>query len=212
MKKPNTFIVAAAVTAAVIAAFWLLLVAPGLTGNQINMTRGVTALSASHYHLHMIILWICVVIGVIVFSAMFVSIVLHRKSRGHEPARFTHSTKAEITWTVIPVLILVAMAVPATRALITRGPAGSAVRSNIARDGTGIKVTSRAAGMRATDHPAGPCGPFGRVADRYPSRRAPDGEASRVRARDSEVSCGPFRSDRTEEEAWPDRHSCASRC
>jgi cytochrome c oxidase subunit 2 len=118
MKKPNTIIVAAAVTAAVIAAFWLLLVAPGLTGNPINMTRGVTALSASHYHLHMIILWICVVIGVIVFSAMFVSIVLHRKSRGHEPARFTHSTKAEITWTVIPVLILVAMAVPATRALI----------------------------------------------------------------------------------------------
>jgi cytochrome c oxidase subunit 2 len=118
MKKPNTIIVAAAVTAAVIAAFWLLLVAPGLTGNPINMTRGVTALSASHYHLHMIILWICVVIGVIVFSAMFVSIVLHRKSRGHEPARFTHSTRAEITWTVIPVLILVAMAVPATRALI----------------------------------------------------------------------------------------------
>jgi len=118
MKKPNTFIVAAAVTAAVIAAFWLLLIAPGLTGNQINMTRGVTALSANHYQLHMIILWICVVIGVIVFSAMFVSIVLHRKSRGHEPARFTHSTKAEITWTVIPVLILVAMAVPATRALI----------------------------------------------------------------------------------------------
>ncbi|MDX1379623.1 MAG: cytochrome c oxidase subunit II, partial [Xanthomonadales bacterium] len=118
MKKPNTFIVAAAVTAAVIAAFWLLLIAPGLTGNEINMTRGVTALSANHYHLHMIILWICVVIGVIVFSAMFVSIVLHRKSRGHEPARFTHSAKAEITWTVIPVLILVAMAVPATRALI----------------------------------------------------------------------------------------------
>jgi cytochrome c oxidase subunit 2 len=49
---------------------------------------------------------------------MFVSIVLHRKSRGHEPARFTHSARAEITWTVIPVLILVAMAIPATRALI----------------------------------------------------------------------------------------------
>ena len=118
MKKPNTFIVAAAVTAAVLAAFWLLLVAPGLTGNEINMTRGVTPQSATHYQLHMIILWICVVIGVIVFSAMFVSIVLHRKSRGHEAARFTHSTKAEITWTVIPVLILVVMAVPATRALI----------------------------------------------------------------------------------------------
>jgi cytochrome c oxidase subunit 2 len=119
MKKQNTFIVAAAVTAAVIAAFWLLLAAPGYTGNAINMTRGVTPQSVTHYQLHMVILWICVIIGVIVFSAMFISIVLHRKSRGHEPAQFTHSTKAEITWTVIPVVILVAMAVPATRALVT---------------------------------------------------------------------------------------------
>jgi cytochrome c oxidase subunit 2 len=118
MKKQNTFIVGAAVTAAVMAAFWLLLAAPGYTGNAINMTRGVTPQSLTHYHLHMTILWICVVIGVIVFSAMFISIVLHRKSRGHEAATFTHSTKAEIAWTVIPVLILVVMAVPATRALV----------------------------------------------------------------------------------------------
>jgi cytochrome c oxidase subunit 2 len=118
MKKQNTFIVAAAVTAAVSAAFWLLLVAPALTGNEINMTRGVTAQSVLGYELHMIILWICVVIGIIVFSAMFVSIVLHRKSKGHEPAQFTHSTKAEIVWTIIPVLILVVMAVPATTALV----------------------------------------------------------------------------------------------
>jgi len=118
MKKQNTFIVAVAVTAAVIAAFWLLLAAPGYTGNEINMTRGVTPQSINHYQLHMTILWICVVIGVIVFSAMFVSIVLHRKSRGHEAASFTHSTKAEIAWTVVPVLILVVMAVPATRALV----------------------------------------------------------------------------------------------
>jgi type II secretory pathway component PulF len=90
MKKPNTFIVAAAVIAAVIAAFWLLLAAPGYTGNAINMTRGVTPQSVTHYQLHMVILWICVVIGVIVFSAMFISIVLHRKSRGHEAASFTH--------------------------------------------------------------------------------------------------------------------------
>jgi cytochrome c oxidase subunit 2 len=118
MKKQNTFIVSAAVTAAVIAAFWLLLAAPGLTGNEINMTRGVTAQSMMSYELHMIILWICVVIGVIVFSAMFVSIVLHRKSKGYEAAKFTHSTKAEIIWTIIPVVILVAMAVPATTALV----------------------------------------------------------------------------------------------
>jgi cytochrome c oxidase subunit 2 len=119
MKKQNTFIVVAAVTAAVIAATWLLLAAPALTGNQINMTRGVTSQSVIHYNLHMTILWICIVIGVIVFSAMFVSIVLHRKSRGHEAAQFTHSTKAEVIWTVIPVLILIVMAVPATRALVT---------------------------------------------------------------------------------------------
>ena len=118
MKKQNTFIVVAAVAAAVIAATWLLLAAPGLTGNQINMTRGVTSQSVINYNLHMTILWICIVIGVIVFTAMFVSIVLHRKSRGHEAAQFTHSTKAEVVWTVIPVLILVVMAVPATKALI----------------------------------------------------------------------------------------------
>jgi len=82
------------------------------------MTRGVTPQSLTHYQLHMTILWICVVIGVVVFSAMFFSIVLHRKSRGHEPASFTHSTKAEIAWTIVPVLILVVMAVPATRALV----------------------------------------------------------------------------------------------
>ncbi len=118
MKKQNTFIVVAAVTAAVIAAFWLLLAAPAYTGNEINMPRGVTAQSMLSYQLHMIILWVCVIIGVIVFSAMFVSIVLHRKSKGHEAAQFTHSTRAEIVWTIIPVLILVAMAVPATTALV----------------------------------------------------------------------------------------------
>ena len=118
MKKQNTFIVAAAVTAAVVAAFWLLLAAPGYTGNEINMPRGVTSQSMLSYQLHMVILWVCVVIGVIVFSAMFISIVLHRKSKGHEAAQFTHSMKAEIIWTVIPILILVAMAVPATTALV----------------------------------------------------------------------------------------------
>ena len=118
MKKQNTFIVAVAVTAAVIAAFWLLLAAPGYTGNGINMPQGVTTQSALAYNLHMIILWICVVIGIIVFSAMFVSIVLHRKSKGHEAAQFTHSTKAEVLWTIVPVVILVVMAVPATTALV----------------------------------------------------------------------------------------------
>ncbi len=118
MKKQNTFIVAAAVTAAVIAAFWLLLAAPSYTGNAINMTQGVTTQSAINYQLHMTVLWVCVVIGVIVFSAMFSSIVLHRKSRDHEAAQFSHSTGAEIIWTIIPILILVVIAIPATKALV----------------------------------------------------------------------------------------------
>jgi cytochrome c oxidase subunit 2 len=118
MKKENTVIVALAVLAALIAAAWLLLVAPGLSGNEINMPRGVTPQSADHYDLHMTVLWICVVIGIGVFTVMFTSIVLHRKSRGYEAAKFSHSTKAEIIWTVIPVLILVMMAVPATTALV----------------------------------------------------------------------------------------------
>ena len=118
MKKENTIIVALAVLAAIIAATWLILVAPSLTGNEVNMTRGVTQQSADHFDLHMIVLWICVVIGIGVFTVMFTSIVLHRKSRGHKAAKFSHSTKAEIIWTIIPVLILVVMAVPATTALV----------------------------------------------------------------------------------------------
>lgn len=118
MKKENTIIVALAVLAAIIAATWLILVAPSFTGNEVNMTQGVTQQSGDHFDLHMIVLWICVVIGIGVFTVMFTSIVLHRKSRGHEPAKFNHSTKAEIIWTIIPVLILVGMAIPATKALV----------------------------------------------------------------------------------------------
>lgn len=118
MKKENTVIVALAVLAAIIAAAWLILVAPALSGNEINMTQGVTQQSADHFDLHMIVLWICVVIGIGVFTVMFTSIVLHRKSRGVEAAKFSHSTKAEIIWTIIPVLILIAIAIPATTALV----------------------------------------------------------------------------------------------
>ncbi|HEY5775907.1 MAG TPA: cytochrome c oxidase subunit II [Xanthomonadales bacterium] len=118
MKKENTIIVALAVLAAIIAATWLILVAPAFTGNNVNMTQGVTQQSADHFDLHMIVLWVCVVIGIGVFTVMFTSIVLHRKSKGYKAAKFSHSTKAEIVWTIIPVLILVAMAVPATTALV----------------------------------------------------------------------------------------------
>ena len=66
----------------------------------------------------MLIFWICVVIGIVVFGVMFYSIYAHRKSRGVTPATFHESTKVEIAWTVVPFLILLFMAVPATSTLI----------------------------------------------------------------------------------------------
>lgn len=79
-----------------------------------NMPRGVTPISEKVHDLHMLILYVCVVIGILVFGVMFYSLVKHRKSVGHVPAKFHESTKVEITWTVIPLLILIAMAIPAT--------------------------------------------------------------------------------------------------
>ncbi|MDH3415498.1 MAG: cytochrome c oxidase subunit II [Gammaproteobacteria bacterium] len=85
---------------------------------ELNMPRGVTDLSAETYDLHMLVFWICVVIGIIVFGAMIWSLMMHRKSKGVEPATFSHSTVAEIIWTVIPVVILLAMSIPSAETMI----------------------------------------------------------------------------------------------
>ncbi|MBB3344842.1 cytochrome c oxidase subunit 2 [Luteimonas sp. RC10] len=85
---------------------------------QLNMGRGVTASSQHAYDAHMLALWICVGIGVLVFGAMAVAMFRFRKSRGAVAAQFTHNTTAEIIWTVVPIVLLVIMAVPATRKLI----------------------------------------------------------------------------------------------
>jgi cytochrome c oxidase subunit 2 len=92
--------------------------APLAFADEFNMRPGVTEISRSIYDLHMFMFIICVLIGVVVFGAMFVSILLHRKSRGAEPARFHENTTLEVVWTVIPFLILMGMAVPATRTLV----------------------------------------------------------------------------------------------
>ena len=85
---------------------------------DLNMTQGVTDISQEVFGLHMLILWICVVIGVIVFGAMFWSILMHRKSKGVKPATFHESTSLEFLWTIVPFVILIGMAVPATKTLI----------------------------------------------------------------------------------------------
>jgi len=84
----------------------------------VNMPAGVTAISKEVYGLHMLIFGICCVIALVVFGAMFYSLIKHRRSLGVKPANFSHSTKAEIIWTIIPILILVGMAVPAADTLV----------------------------------------------------------------------------------------------
>jgi cytochrome c oxidase subunit 2 len=86
--------------------------------SSVNMPRGVTEISAAIYDLHMLIFWICVIIGIVVFGAIFWSLIHHRKSLGVQPAKFHESTRLEIAWTLVPTLILVAMAWPATKVLI----------------------------------------------------------------------------------------------
>lgn len=83
-----------------------------------NMTEGVTPVSREIHSLHMEMFWWCVAIGVLVFGVMFFSMIFHRKSRGVTPARFHENTLLEVMWTAIPVVILVLMALPATRTLI----------------------------------------------------------------------------------------------
>ena len=89
-----------------------------ITMDDVNMTQSVTEVGQSIYGLHMLIFWICVVIGIAVFGVMFYSIYYHRKSRGVVPAQFHESTKVEIAWTVVPFVILIGMAFPATSTLL----------------------------------------------------------------------------------------------
>ena len=90
---------------------------PAMAQWGVNMTQGITGISRETYGLHMLIFWICVVIGVVVYGVLFYSLIAYRKSKGAIPASFHHSTKVEIVWTVIPFIILIAMAIPSTRVL-----------------------------------------------------------------------------------------------
>jgi len=86
--------------------------------SKYNMTQGVTEISREIYNLHMIVIWICVGIGVVVFSVMFYAIFKHRKSKGAVAADFHEHPVLEMVWAVVPFIILVLMAVPATKVLL----------------------------------------------------------------------------------------------
>jgi cytochrome c oxidase subunit 2 len=96
----------------------LLGVGEALADYKLNLTEGVTELSRDIHDLHMLIFWICVVIGVLVYSLLVYSLIHHRKWKGVVPATFHENTKLEILWTVIPFLILLGMAIPATKVMI----------------------------------------------------------------------------------------------
>jgi cytochrome c oxidase subunit 2 len=84
----------------------------------LNLMEGVTETSRQVYGLHMYMLWVCVAIAVVVFGAMFYSILNHRKSRGAVAANFHENTTVEVVWTIIPFLILVSIAWPATKVML----------------------------------------------------------------------------------------------
>ncbi|WP_415926671.1 cytochrome c oxidase subunit II [Denitratimonas tolerans] len=84
---------------------------------QLNMGPGVTEVSREVYWLHNLILWICTIIGLLVFGAMGYAMFAFRKSKGAVPATFSHNAKAEVIWTAIPVVILVLICWPSTKTL-----------------------------------------------------------------------------------------------
>jgi cytochrome c oxidase subunit II len=114
MKKfPRVLIAMPAVAA-------LLLAAPAAQAAwTLNMTPGISEMSREIYSLHMLMFWWCVGIAIVVFGFMIYSMVHFRKSKGAvADQHFLHSNKIEIIWTLVPVLILISMAVPAARVLV----------------------------------------------------------------------------------------------
>ena len=85
---------------------------------QLNMPQGVTEVSQVAYDIHMIMMWICTAIGVLVFGFMFYVMYAHRKSRGAVAENFHENTLVELLWTIVPAIILIVMAIPATTALL----------------------------------------------------------------------------------------------
>jgi cytochrome c oxidase subunit II len=85
---------------------------------QLNMHPPVTKIAEDQHYLHWLMMIICMVIFVMVFGVMFYSIWKHRKSVGHQPASFHESIKVEIAWTVTPLIIVILMAIPATKTIV----------------------------------------------------------------------------------------------
>jgi len=88
--------------------------------NQLNLHPAASKIAEAQHGLHWFLLILCTVIFVAVFGVMFYSIWKHRKSLGHKPATFTDSVSVEIAWTVVPFIIVIMMALPATKVLVAQ--------------------------------------------------------------------------------------------
>ena len=114
--------------------------APEVTGrpvpHQLNLQPPVTRIAAEIYDLHTWMMVVCVIIFVGVFGVMFYSVFKHRRSHGHKPATFHESTAVEIAWTVIPFLIVIGMALPATKTVVAM------------KDTSNADITIKATGMQ----------------------------------------------------------------
>ncbi|WP_322998750.1 cytochrome c oxidase subunit II [Castellaniella sp.] len=104
--------------------------------DQLNVTPGVTPISQEIHELHWMIMIVCTIIFIGVFGVMLYSIVKHRKSKGYKAAKFDENLSIELTWTVIPFLIIVGMAIPATRTVVAM------------KDTTGADLTIKATGYQ----------------------------------------------------------------
>ena len=104
--------------------------------HQLNFQSPVTAIAADIYELHVWMTVICGVIFVAVFGVMFYSILKHRKSVGHKAANFHESTTVEIAWTVVPFIIVILMALPATKTVVAM------------KDTSNADITIKATGMQ----------------------------------------------------------------
>lgn len=103
---------------------------------QLNLQTPVTQIAEQIYSIHNLMLVICLVIFVAVFGVMFYSILKHRKSLGHQAASFHESTAVEIAWTVVPFLIVIGMALPATKTVVAM------------KDTSNADITIKATGMQ----------------------------------------------------------------
>jgi len=94
--------------------------------SELNMPESVTDLGSEIYNLHMIVFWIVTIAGIAVFGVMIYSIFYHRKSKGAVAEQFHESTSVEVVWTIIPLIVLVIIAIPATSTLLKYEDASNA--------------------------------------------------------------------------------------